>query len=217
MNASTDVADTVTTGELANWVRQAAQRLADLVIDLDDARMWPPRLAVVNPLLWEIGHVTWFQEAFVLRRALSEPPIVERADAIWDSAAIPHDTRWSLDLPGREETLRYIEDVTDRIVDRLHGPWSSGQLHYVTRYTVHHHDMHTEALTYTRQTLGYPMPVLPDVDTVPAPDAGPLPGDVEVPGGTFALGADRDGGFVHDNEKWVHPVRVEPFSRHVGR
>jgi iron(II)-dependent oxidoreductase len=89
---------------------------------------------------------------------------------------------------------------------------STAQLRYITRYSVHHHDMHTEALTYTRQTLGYRAPVLPGLDPVPAPDVGPLTGDAQVPGGMFLLGADRDSGFVHDNEKWAHPVRLAPFA-----
>lgn len=212
MNHSDDRADAVTTDELCAWVHDAAQRLTDLVSDLDNVQLWPPVLPIVNPLLWEIGHVTWFQETFVLRSALNEPELIERSDALFDSAAIPHDTRWSLALPSWEEIRRYITDVTDHVVDGLHGPWSTRQLRYMTRYTVHHHDMHTEALTYTRQTLAYSQPALPGVETVPADEAGALPGDADIPGGTFLLGADRDTGFVHDNEKWAHPVRVEPFA-----
>jgi gamma-glutamyl hercynylcysteine S-oxide synthase len=48
---------------------------------------------------------------------------------------------------------------------------------------------------------------------IPGADAGPWPGDVEVPGGTFQLGAPEDGGgFVFDNEKSAHPVTVAPFA-----
>ncbi|MBV9010548.1 MAG: SUMF1/EgtB/PvdO family nonheme iron enzyme [Pseudonocardiales bacterium] len=197
--------------ELVGWVRDAAGGLTGLVADLTDEQLIGPQLAIINPLLWEIGHVTWFQESFVLRRELAEPPLIEHADAIWDSAAIPHDTRWWLRLPSREETLRYIAEVTDRVTARLHRPEATAQLRYITRYAVHHHDMHTEALTYTRQTLGYPPPALAGVQVDPA-EAGPLPGDAEVPGGTFLLGADRDEGFVYDNEKWAHPVQLAPFA-----
>jgi iron(II)-dependent oxidoreductase len=35
---------------------------------------------------------------------------------------------------------------------------------------------------------------------------------VEVPGGTYQLGATRDMPFVFDNEKWAHPVQVNPFQ-----
>jgi iron(II)-dependent oxidoreductase len=41
--------------------------------------------------------------------------------------------------------------------------------------------------------------------------AGPWPGDVEVPGGRFVLGAGDDEPFVFDNEKWAHPVVVPSF------
>jgi len=200
------------TAELIGWVRDASQRLTDLVADLDDGQLIGPRLPIVNPLLWEIGHVTWFQETFVLRRGLGEPAVIGHADAIWDSAAIPHDTRWQLILPSREETLGYIGEVTERVADRLARPDATRQLGYIARYAVHHHDMHTEALTYTRQTLGYPPPALPGAGTGPPAEAGPLPGDAEVPGGRYLLGADRGEQFVHDNEKWVHPVQLAPFS-----
>jgi iron(II)-dependent oxidoreductase len=197
---------------LAGWVREASGRLTDLVADLDVEQLVGPKLPIVNPLIWEIGHVTWFQEIFVLRNGLGEPPIIDRADVIWDSGAIPHDTRWSLTVPTREETLDYIRDVTDRVCDRLTRPDASAQLRYITRYAVHHHDMHTEALTYTRQTLGYPPPTLPGLDTAPPAPAGPLDGDAEVGGGEFRLGADRDEEFVHDNEKWIHPVQLAPYA-----
>ena len=53
----------------------------------------------------------------VLRRAGDQQPTA--SDALYDSAAIPHDTRWDLLLPGRQATLRYLEDVRDRVLDRL--------------------------------------------------------------------------------------------------
>jgi len=216
--ASTSTApDRPTTKELIDWVHESGQRLTDLVCDLDDEQLIGPRIPIINPLIWEIGHVTWFQEIFVLRRGLSEPPIIAHADAIWDSGAIPHDTRWFLTLPSRAETLAYAREVTARVTDRLTHADAAAQLGYIARYAVHHHDTHTEALTYTRQTLGYPAPALPglaDPGATPPPpgEVGPLPGDTAIPGGRFGLGADREQGFVHDNEKWVHPVELAPYA-----
>ena len=37
------------------------------------------------------------------------------------------------------------------------------------------------------------------------------PGDAELPGGSFTLGASPDGNFVFDNEKWTHEVELAPF------
>ena len=38
------------------------------------------------------------------------------------------------------------------------------------------------------------------------------PGDVEVPGGKFLIGATKDVPFIFDNEKWAHEVEIKPFS-----
>src|SRR5262245_16529696 len=88
-------------------LREARQRTLDLVADLSDEQLLGPRLAIVNPMLWEIGHVAWFQSHWVLRHlrglALSRPD----ADTLYDSFKVAHDTRWDLPLPTRAETLRY--------------------------------------------------------------------------------------------------------------
>ena len=207
-----------TPDQLAAWVGDARRRTLDLVADLRDEQLVGPMLDTVNPLLWEVGHLAWFQERFVLRQACGEPPIRPDADAIWDSGAIPHDTRWRLTLPTREETLAYVHEVRDRVIDRVLGAGDNDVVLHFAHYTVGHDDMHTEAITYTRQTLGYPAPALPDLATVDPVDtgSGSSSGDVEVAGGRFLLGAVRRDGFVFDNEKWAHPVEVEPFamSRH---
>jgi iron(II)-dependent oxidoreductase len=81
---------------------------------------------------------------------------------------------------------------------------------YFAEYAVFHEDMHDEAFTYTRQTLGYPPPRL--ALTPPPASAGPLAGDARCDGGQMLLGAPRDAPFVFDNEKWGHDVEIAPFS-----
>ena len=66
-----------TPAQLIAWVSEARQRTLQLVADLDDDQLLGPRLEIVNPLLWEIGHVAWFQEKWVLRRG-GEPSILRR-------------------------------------------------------------------------------------------------------------------------------------------
>ena len=38
----------------------ARGRTIELVHGLNDAQLLGPRLDIVNPLLWEIGHLAWF-------------------------------------------------------------------------------------------------------------------------------------------------------------
>jgi iron(II)-dependent oxidoreductase len=208
-------------GWLADAVRDARDRTMDLVADLSDDDMVGPMLAVVNPLIWEIGHLAWFEELFVLRQACSEPAIQAFGDSIYDSGAIPHDTRWRLVLPSREETLAYMHEVGERVADRVLRADATDVVHHFALYSVLHYDWHTEAITYTRQTLGHPAPKLgglsPGGGSSPGrPEDGPIEGDVEVPATTFLLGATRDQPFSYDNEKWAHPVRVPAFRMARG-
>jgi iron(II)-dependent oxidoreductase len=226
--------------DLIDWVHDARERTCELVADLSDSQLIGPRLATVNPLLWEIGHVAWFQEKWVLRRD-GRSSVRADADALYDSAAIPHDVRWDLFLPSREETLRYLTDVRDRVIEKLQRRELPHEDIYFTLLSVFHEDMHTEAFTYTRQTLGYPAPKFAhfpfsvlrssfshgrteqneerrteneksEMSKMVDSCGGPLPGDAHIPGGLFQLGATPDEPFVFDNEKWAHPVQVQPFA-----
>src|SRR6516164_9410070 len=143
--------------DLIDCVHDARERTCELVADLSDSQLIGPRLATVNPLLWEIGHVAWFQEKWVLRRG-GRSSLRADADALYDSAAIPHDVRWDLPLLRRQETLRYLKEVRDRVIEKLQRPELPQEDIYFTLLSVFHEDMHTEAFTYTRQTLGYPAP-----------------------------------------------------------
>ena len=186
---------------MGDWIREARERTLALVGDLTERQLRAPPMEIVNPFLWEIGHVAWFQEKWTLRHSLGRPPLRADADELFDSVNIAHDTRWDLNFPSRGEVLDYVRGVRDAVL-------ADDVPEFFLRYTVFHEDMHDEAFTYMRQTLGYPAPAF---EREAAPEAGPLPGDVEVPGGTLMMGAPRDGGFCFDNEKWEHPVEVAPF------
>jgi iron(II)-dependent oxidoreductase len=195
--------------EVVRCIPEARQGSLDLVADLTDEQLMGPRLDIVNPLWWEIGHVAWFQEKWLLRHGFGEAPILKDGDALYDSSAVPHDVRHDLPLPTRAETLRYMQAVRDHALDHLDRRKATHELLYLALYTVFHEDMHGEAFTYTRQTLGYPAPL--HVGQSTGADAGPCPGDVGIPGGAFLLGSTPDEPFVFDNEKWAHQVRVAPF------
>ncbi len=205
---------------LANWVRDARQRTLDLVADLSDEQLMGPRLATINPLIWEIGHAAWFQEKWVLRHSAGRSPILTEGARLYDSIAIEHPVRWDLPLLSRADTLNYICRVRDDVLEELVRETPRDELIYFLKYSVFHEDMHTEAFTYTRQTLGYPPPRFSDAPmeseqtsaAVESIDRANCAGDVVIPGGCFTFGARRDSPFVFDNEKWAHEVEVAPFA-----
>jgi gamma-glutamyl hercynylcysteine S-oxide synthase len=213
--------DTLSTDLLA-----ARDHFARVTAGIDGERLLGPKLAIVNPPLWEIGHVGWFQEHWCLRwRGAGEPlapSLLANADALYNSSTVPHDTRWDLPLPDLAATLVYLGEVLDRTLQRLAREPDNPQLAYFVRLATLHEDMHAEALHYTHQTLGYPEPEFGVRAVIISSDrgseryannCGPDPEFMPFAGGGFRLGAERDEErFIFDNEKWAHDVEVKPFA-----
>jgi ergothioneine biosynthesis protein EgtB len=194
---------------LSQQLRDARQRTRLLTRDLEGPQLFGPKLAIVNPVLWELGHVAWFQEHWCLRlrsdESLSES-VLDGADALYDSAKVAHDTRWDLPLPDLPATLEFQDRVLERVLARIEREPDNEWFLYFVQLSLFHEDMHAEAFHYTRQTLGYADPL--DRDRA---GKGALDGDIELPGGEFVLGAERNSGFHFDNEKWAHRVELKPF------
>ena len=85
--------------------------------------------------------------------------------------------------------------------------WKRHRDPYFVELAVRHEEMHAEAFHYTRQTLGYP--------GLPEESRSGLwsgEGDLECARRRCSAWApSRDDGFAFDNEKWSHPVVLEPF------
>jgi len=205
--------------DLLDSLQEARVRTLDLVADLDDQQLIGPRLRIVNPLRWEIGHVAYFQEFWCLRHFQGEQPILAEGDRLFDSARVSHDTRWDLPLPSRQATLDFMQQVLDRVIEsspsstdkRIDGYDQS----YFLQLALFHEQMHAEAITYTRQTLGYRAPRFTGTSTVASTNQRsktPLEGDAHIPGGSFLLGSCSSSGFAFDNEQRAHEVEVKPFS-----
>ncbi len=195
---------------LSQQLRDARRRTRLLTRDLEGAQLFGPKLAIVNPVLWELGHVAWFQELWCLRLRSDESlsgSVLDGADALYDSARVAHDTRWDLPLPNLSATLEFQDRVLERVLARLEREPDNEWFLYFVQLALFHEDMHAEAFHYTRQTLGYADPLARAKDA----GKGALDGDVELPGGEFLLGAARNSGFHFDNEKWAHRVELEPF------
>ena len=204
----------VSTEHLQGIMRDSRARTLELLDGLNDEQLMGPRLPIVNPLLWEIGHVAWFSEHFIIRRLDGTPPIWTEGDDIYDSIAIPHGVRWELPLLSLDEALKYIDDVEANNLGRLDGGTANEDDSFIYQFATFHNDMHNEAYTYSRQTLSYPKPNFAECqyNRASTEGAGALPGDVEIPGGEFQMGSGPDAPFVFDNEKWTHKVYSQPFK-----
>ena len=206
--------DQAVAAQLIAQLRDARARELELFSDLADEQLLGPAMSIIEPPLWEIGHVGWFQERWILRHLDEADPLLADADRLYDSFNIPNARRWHLHFPSRQSTLEYLEAVLQRCIERLAGHELNEREAYFYRLALFHEDMHGETLTHIRQTLGYARPSLSLPDLPPqtgAPDSQFEPHDVEIPGGSYCLGGTADMPFVFDNEKWAHPVSVAPY------
>ncbi len=216
--------------KLIELLQEVRERTLALIRDLDDEQLIGPRLGIVNPLRWEIGHVAWFQEYWVLRHLNHRAPMLDGGDALYDSARVAHETRWDLPLPSKADTISYMQRVLDQVVHLYDRKEKAGEptddATYFLSLVLLHEDMHAEAITYTRQTLGYAAPKFKVIDEIARAHSNepanmdvknhePLRnelGDALVPGGTFVLGSTPGKRFVFDNEMSAHEVEVRPFA-----
>lgn len=198
-------------GQLAAWLKDSYRLTLGCHEDLDGSAWIGPYLPIVNPPQWELGHVAWFLERWCLRRPAGEGALsmLMDAEALYDSSRIAHVARWFLPLPSPQRTLEYLAEVTGDVVERLDAGATGDEGRYFVELALYHQDMHNEAFCYTRQTLGHANPFAAGT----ADSAAVLAhGDAFIPAGSVELGSRTGDGFIFDNEKWAHEVKLDAFS-----
>ena len=130
-----------------------------------------PQADTLNPPLWELGHIAWFQDYWISRNpersrgqhaTLQPPRLASRllhGDALHDSSQVAQNSRWQLPLPDLATTLQYAQQVLDATLALLQHPGlhSDDDL-YFYRLVLLHEDMHGEAWIYMAQALGIDVP-----------------------------------------------------------
>ncbi len=199
--------------DLATEALDSVETVLALTADLDPRQQIGPMIPIVNPALWEVGHVGWFFEKWTLRNLYEAQSMVPSSDTLYDSAAIAHDTRWRLSFPSWAETRAFARQVAREAAARLGQDEPDALEQYFIQLATLHTDMHAEAFAYTRQTLGFSEPTVPSAAAPPSAQLDFEPHDIAIAGGAFTLGAgEGELPFVFDNEKWAHRVHVEPFA-----
>jgi gamma-glutamyl hercynylcysteine S-oxide synthase len=204
-----------TSSELSWLLSERRARELELFVDLSEEQLRGEPIREVERPIWEMGHVGWFQEYWILRHLDGAASLMKGSDALYDSSQMYTHQRGELTFPSRSETIEYTSTILHQCVERLESHEPTSEEVYSYLLSIFHEEMHSETLTFIRQALGYSRPVL----AISGDDKSALQvetdfqfHDVYLPGGTFCLGAEAHAPFVFDNEKWGHTVEVEPFS-----
>lgn len=207
---------------LATALRDSRNRslaLLDAYVAALGATLPVPCSPQLNPPLWEVGHVGWFQEYWIARNGQRALGIrcdadharpagrLPQADALYNSSRVAHATRWTLPLPDLAATRRYLADGLAETLELLAATPETDDALYFFRLALFHEDMHGEAGTYMAQALDIPLPV---ALLAPA-QALPAHGALRVPAQAWQLGH-AGAGFAFDNELRAHGVEVAAFE-----
>lgn len=174
----------------------------------------------LNPPLWELGHIGWFQEYWLARlpghrqgwRADPEgprhAPRRADADALYHSGQVAHDSRWRLPLPDAAQTRSELAAQLQGTLELLDRTPPDDDALYFFRLSLLHEDMHHEAALYMAQGLGL---AIEDPRWQPRPLPGPATG-LRFEAAPWLLGSAAQAGFAFDNELAAHEVQL-PATR----
>jgi ergothioneine biosynthesis protein EgtB len=204
--------------ELATLLRAIRGTTLSVFADYERARpaLTVPQDPALNPPLWELGHVGWFQEFWTVRSSAwrdgerADPgagrsaSLLPAADALYDSSTVPHQARWSLPLPDADATRALLAHQLERTLHLLQQAGDDDDSLYFFRLSLLHEAMHVEAARYMAQALG-----------ITLRDARPLPAlakrePLAVAPQRWLLGS-APAGFAFDNERPAHMVALDAF------
>jgi gamma-glutamyl hercynylcysteine S-oxide synthase len=215
-----------------NWRKTNAAHIADGLQDLREktlavfdayvaaARLTVPYSEELNPPLWELGHLAWFQEFWIGRNQQRElgihhdanharlPSALAQADNLYNSSTVAHEARWHLPLLAPEACKDYLAKTLQQTLALLAQASDSDDALYFYRLVMFHEAMHLEAAIYMAQAVG--VEVTPSLIATQATNT-PANRQLSHRNQTVLLGY-QDSGFAFDNELGTHPVEVAAFD-----
>ena len=210
--------------QLNDELIQTRQQTLAWIDALREDQFLVPLHANLNPPLWELGHIAWFQEYWCTRQRHGfsqshpypshqpNPSLKLDADALYDSAKVAHASRWALPLPTLALTSDYcLQTLTATLNVLAQAPDTDDGL-YFFRLALFHEKMHIEALAYSWQSLGYAAGPYPLIAAGLPQTASSQSTDLQIDQAELTMGSAQRDGFVFDNEKWAHSIEQASFK-----
>ena len=184
----------------------------------------------LNPPVWELGHVAWFQEYWIARNLqrshglacdLSQPrkaSLLSEADAWFDSAKVAHSTRWELKHLTSPKCIQYAQESLAETLALLQNETDHSPALYFYWLVLQHEAMHLEASAYMAQSLGLPFKALWPQIAATAVNAESK--TARVPTQTWKLGSSdfsshsltEERSFCFDNELTEKTCAIQDFE-----
>jgi gamma-glutamyl hercynylcysteine S-oxide synthase len=200
--------------EIRHQLERGREGTEAVLAPVSDEAMAATVVAGIPPLVWMLAHVARFEELWILNKLAEARPLADEHAHVYD--AFRRERTNGADLPTLQPNAvrAYARDVRERSLDVLervdleapdvlirHG-FVFG---LVLQNELQSQESMLEALQRRSNGVGYP------VTDGTAPDrAAGGPDEIEVPGGTFTLGAMYEP-WAYDNELEPHELELPPF------
>lgn len=197
---------------VAAELETARRRTRQLLEPLSEADLTAQHSPIMSPLVWDLAHIGWYEEYWLVRRVGGAQPTNPLYDSIYDAFLHERSERPSLPLLAPAAAWAYLDDVRQRALELLetaelldtNDPLLARG--FVYGLVVQHEHQHNETMLQTLQLRDGVYPPSP-----PPPRGGTVgSAEVLVEGGPFVLGTDTDD-WVYDNERPAHEIDLPPF------
>jgi gamma-glutamyl hercynylcysteine S-oxide synthase len=188
----------VSATEAAVALAHARGRTEALLAPVSDEQLTRQYSPLLSPLVWDLAHIGYFEELWLLRRAAGREPISSAYDDLYDSFAHARAERGGLPILSPERARAYVSEVREAVLELLPGLPPER-----VAMVAQHELQHGETMAQTLALAGLPGP---EPHGPPEVEAS---GDVLVAAGEFVLGSDDP--WAYDNERLPHVVELPAF------
>ena len=216
---------------LCTALAEARSKTLAAALDLSDAQWVMPYGVFIQPTAWDLSHIGWFAEFWLLRgphqlnrdgfQEANRRPYFFDPDEHYDSSKVCHADRWKMPLDPREELCGHLAEQLEAVQSHITNHGDDFDTRYFAHLALFHELMHVEALAWTRAECRYPSP-----KGVAMPNVAKST-QIVVPLGEHRIGCSSTDEFAFDNEGEQviahgafsidsHPVRNDAFLAFVA-
>lgn len=183
--------------ELARILEHARARTEALLEPLDDEQLTLQISPLQSPLVWDLAHIGYFEELWLLRHSFGREPLSADHDDLYDSFAHGRAERGDLPIMRPAQARAYVNEVREAVLELLPEPASDD---FLVGMVARHELQHGETMAQTLALAGWLQERPPEVTAT---------GDVLVERGPFTLGSDEP--WAYDNERPARVVDLPAF------
>ena len=189
-------------------LEHARRRTEALLEPLSDEQMTRQVSPIQSPLVWDLAHIGYFEELWLLRRVGGRDALSSGYDDLYDSFAHGRAERGRLPILAPADARAYVGDVREAVLELLPQlSFDDGDPllrdGFVVGMVVKHELQHAETMAQTLALAGWPG------SEPQGPADVSASGEVLVQGGPFTLGSTDP--WAYDNERPAHVIDLPSF------